>query len=466
MQNKQELIDLLKPFNQSHLLKYWDELDDNQKSKLAAQIRGVDWAKVSGWAAAAAAGGGLEIPFERLVPAKYHALTPATADEKAFQEKAIAHGKELLHAGKVAAFTVAGGQGTRLGYDAPKGTYPVTVVKHKSLFQLFAEGILRSQEKYGCTIPWYIMTSVVNDAATRAFFAENGYFGLDPANVKMFSQGMLPAIAPDGKALLAAKDSLALSPNGHGGSFAALVDSGAVADMEQRGITILSYWQVDNPLICVADPLFIGLHDLTASDMSSRALIKRDPMEKLGHFCYLDGRLVIVEYSDMPENLLYQKDADGKLTYRAGSPAMHVISRDFIKRIATSSKDFTPHVAHKKVPFINDDGALVKPAEPNAIKLEFFLFDALPLANNPLILETERAEQFAPIKNATGDDSPDSCRAALNARAHNWLAKAGVAVSDGLTIELSPRSFVDAEDIAANRAKFEGLPADGTVYVE
>jgi UDP-N-acetylglucosamine/UDP-N-acetylgalactosamine diphosphorylase len=282
----------------------------------------------------------------------------------------------------------------------------------------------------------------------------------------MFSQGMLPAIAPDGKALLAAKDSLALSPNGHGGSFAALVDSGAIADMERRGITILSYWQVDNPLICVADPLFIGLHDLTGSDMSSRALIKREPLEKLGHFCYLDGKLVIVEYSDMPESLLYQKDADGKLTYRAGSPAMHVISRDFIKRIATSSADFTPHVAHKKVPFVNEDGVSVKPDEPNAIKLEFFLFDALPLAHNPLILEVERAEQFAPVKNAEGNDSPDSCRAALNARAHKWLAQAGVAVPDNLTIELSPRTFVDSEDVAANRAKFNGLPADGVVYVE
>ncbi|MBP5639239.1 MAG: UDPGP type 1 family protein [Victivallales bacterium] len=466
MSTKQELLDYLNPFNQTHLLKYWDELSDGQRISLEKQIRGINWQKVSAWAAAAAAGKGPEIPFERLVPAKYHSLKPSDAEDKAFQDKAREHGKELLRAGKVAAFTVAGGQGTRLGYDAPKGTYPVTIIKHKSLFQLFAEAILRSQEKYGCTIPWYIMTSVVNDEATRAFFHEHGYFGLKPENVMMFSQGMLPAIAPDGKALLAAKDSLALSPNGHGGSFAALYDSGAIADMEKRGITILSYWQVDNPLICVTDPLFIGLHDLTGSDMSSRALIKRDPMEKLGHFCYLDGKLVIVEYSDMPMALLQQKDADGQLTYRAGSPAMHVISRDFIRNIAEGNTDFVPHVAHKKVPCLNEEGIVIKPDSPNAIKLEFFLFDALPLAKNPLILEVERAEQFAPVKNAEGDDSPASCRAALNARAHRWLAEAGISVPENAVIELSPRTFADAEDVAANSGKFSGIRADETVYVE
>lgn len=466
MPAKQELIDFLTPFGQTHLLRFWDDLTPAQQDAFAQQLRAVNWQKVTAWAQAAAAGNGPAIPFDKLIPAKYHALTPESAEDQTLQKQAFNHGEELLRQGKVAAFTVAGGQGTRLGYDAPKGTYPVTVIKHKSLFQLFAEALLRNQQKYGTVIPWYIMTSRINDAATRDFFSKNNYFGLDPHNVMLFAQGTLPAIAPDGKALLADKDSLALSPNGHGGSFAALYDSGALDDMQKRGVTILSYWQVDNPLIKVMDPLFIGLHDLTHSDMSSRAFIKRDPKEKLGHFCLLDGRLVIVEYSDMPDNLLYQTDPDGKLSFRAGSPAMHVLSRDFIRHIATTDTGFVPHVAHKKVPYIDDQGTLVKPEAPNAIKLEFFLFDALPLANNPLILEADRAEQFAPVKNATGEDSPDSCRAALNARAQNWMRLAGLNVPQDLTIELSPKSFIGPDDVAAQKDKFAGLKDHDTVYIE
>lgn len=466
MSSKQELLSFLEPFNQSHLLRFWDELTDAQQMAFEKQIRNVNWAKVSAWAKAAAEGNGPDIPFERLTPAKYQALRPTDKAGQDYIRTATAHGEQLLREGKVAGFTVAGGQGTRLGYDAPKGTYPVTVVKQKSLFQLFAESILRNQVKYNTVIPWYIMTSQINDAATRAFFQEHAYFGLDPKQVMLFPQGTLPAIAPDGKALLADKDSLALSPNGHGGSFAALHDSGALDDMEKRGVSILSYWQVDNPLIKTMDPLFIGLHDLTKSEMSSRALIKRDPMEKLGHFCILDGKMVIVEYSDMPNDLLQLKDEDGKLTYRAGSPAMHVISRDFIRRVATTDTQFMPHVAHKKVPYIDEQGTPIAPDKPNAIKLEFFLFDALPLAANPLILETERAEQFAPVKNPTGEDSPDSCRAALNERAHAWIKEAGLTVPDSTIIELSPKSFVEPDDIAEQAAKFADIQPDTTVYIE
>ncbi len=466
MPTKQELLDVLAPFDQTHLLRFWDELTPERQQAFAEQLKAVNWQKVTAWAKDAAAGNGPDIPFDQLVPAQYVSLNPASDDERARLQQATAHGVELLKAGKVAGFTVAGGQGTRLGYDAPKGTYPVSELQHKSLFQLFAESILRNQQKYGCVIPWYIMTSKINDQATRAFFAEHNYFGLDPKNVMLFAQGTLPAIAPDGHALLADKDSLALSPNGHGGSFAALLDSGALDDMERRGVTILSYWQVDNPLIKTMDPLFIGLHDLSGSDMSSRALIKRDPMEKLGHFCLLDGKLVIVEYSDMPNDLLQKKDADGQLTFRAGSPAMHVISRDFIRHVATGNAGFTPHVAHKKVPYINDQGELVKPDAPNAIKLEFFLFDALPLAHNPLILEASRDEQFAPVKNAQGDDSPDSCRAALNARAHKWLAQAGITAPADTIIELSPRAFVDAQDVAERRELFADLKPGTSRYFE
>jgi len=394
----------------------------------------------------------LPIAFDQLQPAPYTPLEPATAADKGYQATCRERGQNLLKGGKLAGFTVAGGQGTRLGYDGPKGTFAFTALRKATLFQFFAESILRYQEKFSCALPWYIMTSPANDQATRKFFTKQKYFGLSPDNLMFFTQGTLPAFDLEGKAILSAPDSLALSANGHGGSFAALKDSGALEDMQRRGVSILSYWQVDNPLVKLFDPLFIGMHDLTGSEMSSRALIKRDPMEKLGHFCRLDKRTIIVEYSDMPEKLLYETDASGMLRYRAGSPAIHLLSCEFIQRLTNGSLDFQPHRALKKVPFVDDSGLEQNPSQPNAIKLEFFLFDALPLAKNPLIFAADRREQFAPIKNASGADSAESCRAALLERCANWFDQAGKPFprkSDGspdAIVEISPRRCVDTED--------------------
>ena len=447
MTDKETLLKMLEPYGQAHILRYWDELNEQQREQLAGQIMEIDWPTVTRWAQEALKGESAPIPFDKLTPAPYHALVPETEEEAAFQKKAYEHGVELLKAGKVAGFTVAGGQGTRLGYNGPKGTFEVSPAANKSLFQIFAESLLRNQAKYGCKLSWYIMTSKINDAATRAFFEAKNYFGLEKEQVMMFTQATLPAFDMDGKALLAAKDSLALSPNGHGGSFAALRDSGALADMRKKGVTILSYWQVDNPLIKTMDPLFIGMHDLTKSDMSSRALIKRDYAEKLGHFCILDDKMIIVEYSDMPVELAKLEDAPGRLAYRAGSPAMHVLSVDFIDRITSGKLEFNPHRANKKVPFVDENGTVVSPQTPNAIKLEFFLFDALPLAKNPLVLEASREEQFAPVKNSDGEDSPASCRAAYLARGRKWLRAAGVVLPEGMEVELSTKSFVDEQDV-------------------
>ncbi len=468
---KDELLSILEPVGQEHILRYFDELDDSGRQKLSSQIKSIDWPKVMKWTKEAGEGLSADA-LASVIPAPYKPEVPETADDKALYEKAIKRGVELLKNGKVAAFTVAGGQGTRLGYNGPKGTYPVSAVKHKSLFQIFAEGILRNQKKYGKTIPWYIMTSVINDAPTRAFFMEHNFFGLDASQVMFFTQGMLPAFdLSTGKALLESKDSLALSPNGHGGSFQALHDSGALKDMLAKGITTLSYWQVDNPMIRQFDPLFIGLHDISGSEMSSRALIKRDAKEKLGHFCLSDGKLIIIEYSDMPDSLLYRTDADGRLSFRAGSPAIHVLSTSFIKRITDGTLSLKPHRAEKKVPHLDENGTCVKPESPNALKLEFFLFDALPLANSPLILEGNREEEFAPVKNPEGQDSPDSSRAAMNARAARWMDAAGIPFprkADGTpdaTVELSPAIFGSAEDVKANAGMFPSIKAGDLVYI-
>ena len=445
---KTELEEILKPVGQEHLLRFWDELSESEQKGFTEELKSVKWPKVCMSVREVLQNKNKSIPFEKLRPAPYVSLN-AKPD---YLAQCKERGEKLLSEGKVAGFTVAGGQGTRLGYSGPKGTYCFTELGHKSLFQVFAEGILRHQEKCGHVLPWYIMTSSMNDQATRDFFVEHQYFGLEPANVTFFSQGMLPAFDLNGKAILRTKSSLAFSANGHGGSFAALHDSGALADMKKRGVEILSYWQVDNALVNQFDATFIGMHSITESEMSSRALIKRSPLEKLGHFCMLDDKMIIVEYSDMPENLLYQQDKNELLSYRAGSPAIHILNCEFIERLTNGVLDFKLHRALKKVPFVDAEGVEHKPDKPNAIKLESFLFDALPLAKNPLVFEGNRAEQFAPIKNAEGEDSPESCRKAMQERAIAWYEQTERTFpryddgSPAAVIELSPKRAVDAED--------------------
>lgn len=452
--SRQDLEHLLAPYGQEHLLRFWDQLTESERERLAAQILSIDWPQVIKWSHdALSETGPTAIPFERLTPAPYVSLQPKNGQEAERLRQATEAGEALLRAGKVACFTVAGGQGTRLGFDAPKGTYCFSPLRNKSLFQYFAEAIQRNQDKYSTILPWYIMTSPANHDDTMRYFEHNQYFGLSAENVRFFIQGTLPGFSLDGKVLMASQSSLALFANGHGGTFAALRDSGILDDLEARGVEYLSYWQVDNPMVTVCDPLFIGLHHLTGSEMSSRCLVKRDAMEKLGHFTLLDGRLMIVEYSDMPKELLERRDDDGQLTFRPGSPAIHILSREFIRRLTQGTFALKPHRANKKIQYVNETGCLVTPDAPNGVKLEFFIFDALPLAQHPLILEADRTEEFAAIKNATGNDSPQSCREALLERTTRWLEAAGVQIprdatgKPGATVEISLRRAVCAADV-------------------
>ena len=380
-------------------------------------------------------------------PASYFPLAPENAEQKTLYDKAFKHGEVLIRNGRTAAFTVAGGQGTRLGYDGPKGTLPVSPVKKKPLFQLFAEQILGISKQYEVTIPWYIMCSPLNLEATTAHFEKNNYYGLGKENVKFFAQGVMPATDFEGNLLRASQDSLALSPNGHGGSLKALIDSGSVADMAKRGIEHVSYFQVDNPLVSTINPLFIGLHDLQQSDMSSRSLTKTGPFEKLGNFVSIGDRITIIEYSDLPEEKALEKEDDGRIKYRAGSPAIHILRRDFIEQFASGEIKLPYHRAEKKVSYIDDNGNLINPDEPNAVKFETFVFDALPLAKNPLILEAERLEEFSPVKNMKGVDSLESSQSDQSKRARRWIEKAGYTVNEESTVEISPRTFPSTHDL-------------------
>jgi UDP-N-acetylglucosamine/UDP-N-acetylgalactosamine diphosphorylase len=357
--------------------------------------------------------------------------------------------------GKVGAFLVAGGQGTRLGYDGPKGEFPVTPIRQKPLFQVFAEQILAWSREAGRAVPWYVMTSEQNDAATRSFFERNRHFGLDAANVFFFQQGMMPAFSMDGRLLLGEKDSLALSPDGHGGSLRALDKSGALADMRKRGVEHLSYFQVDNPLVHAIDPLFIGLHDLTGSEMSSKTIPKAHPLEKVGNFVVGDGLLQVIEYSDLPEELAKQTNPNGSLRFNAGSIAIHALRVSFVERLNAGGQLRLPwHRAEKKVPHVDEKGTAVRPEIPNAVKLEQFVFDAIPLARNAIVYTTDRAEEFSPVKNAQGDDSPATSRRDQIRRAAEWLERAGCDVPRKLSepdclLEISPLFALSAEQVKA-----------------
>lgn len=449
---------------QTQVLSYFEELAPAAQAQLSAQLEAIDWADLKEAVDKNIINFSSDAPTEDFCPASYWPLKAENAEQEELYAKAQKLGEEALKAQKVAAFTVAGGQGTRLGYDGPKGTLPVSAIKNKTLFNCFADAILGSQEEFSTIIPWYIMTSPINHDATVASFEANNYFGLDSKNVKFFTQGVMPAFSLEGKMLLQDKDSLALSPNGHGGSLKALIDSGALADMKERGVEQLSYFQVDNALVKIADPLFIGLHIEKASDMSSRSLTKTGPFEKLGNFVMMGDKMTIVEYSDLAEEKALEKDSEGRIKYRAGSPAIHMLRVDFLEQFAESTLKLPYHRASKKVPCLDAAGQKITPEEPNALKLEMFIFDALPLAKNPLILEADRDEQFSAVKNKTGVDSLESMQADSIAKDIRSLKAIGIQVEDGVKVELSLKAYPSAAVLEAKKADFPAVLKAGQDY--
>ena len=450
---KQKFIDA----GQAHVFKYFDSLTDEEKSALLAQLEQVDldelkslndellFSKTESTA----------IDFTKLQPAEYAPL-PADKISDAKWQEAKKIGEDAIKAGRLGAFVVAGGQGTRLGFNAPKGLYKVTPVKQKSLFQVFAEKILSASKKYGVSIPWLVMTSHINDAPTRAFFEENNFFGLNKNDVIFFKQGLMPAVDYNGKIIMESKSKIAMTPDGHGGCLRGMCRSGAIDELKKRGVDCISYFQVDNPLVNIIDPYFVGFHILGKSEMSSKMIAKAYALEKVGHFCTLDGKLTVVEYSDLPNEYQEMVDENGKLKFIAGSVAIHILDRNFVEKLGGGASDtkLPFHRADKKIPYIDENGNAVKPEKPNGIKFEMFVFDALPMANSPIIIEGFRGDEFSPVKNAEGLDSPLTCKNHQKMQVARWLDKLGVKVAvdeNGVPtddIEVSPLFASNEEDFA------------------
>lgn len=443
------LLSLLENLGQRHLVAHAVSLPADAQARLLAQLRALPLEQLPAL---------VEQACSPSAPAPDPArLAPPVSHPEAVPPEAVAAGEALIEAGRVAALVVAGGQGTRLGRDGPKGALPATPITGTSLFGLFAAQLRAVRQRHGVAVPWYVMTSPENDARTRQFFKEHQFFGLDPADVVMFAQGELPTFDLAGRLLLAAADTPATHPDGHGGSLMALRRSGALDDLVRRGIEHLSYFQIDNPATRVLDPGFIGLHAQGAGssgEMSSKVVVKTDPAERVGVFAQHGARLEVIEYSDLPAHLAALRTPDGRLAFRAGNVAVHLFGVEFLTRVAEAQLPL--HRARKVATcFDVSTGQVVEPTQPNALKLERFIFDALAGVQRPLLLEVDRVEAFAPIKNAQGVDSPASSRALQLERAARWLEAAGVEVPRGAegapdcVIEIRPETALCAADLRA-----------------
>jgi UDP-N-acetylglucosamine/UDP-N-acetylgalactosamine diphosphorylase len=449
--DKQALLALLRPAGQEHLVAFWDELSLPQRRQLASQIRAIDWDVLRQLQAQR----GKETAKEDYADLAARASSPPAirldGSGSISRKEAIARGEQVLLRGEVGMILVAGGLGTRLGFDQPKGMLPIGPLSGRCLFQVLIDRLRAMARRYGVPIPLYLMTSPATDAATRDFFREHGNFGLPHDELRFFCQSTMWALDDRWeKILLEAPDSLFLGPDGHGGMLKALAQSGALADARRRGIGYLFYGQVDNPLLTVCDPHLIGCHILARSQMTTQVARKRDPLEKVGNVVAVDGRVHIIEYSDLPESAARQTNPDGSLKLWAGNLAVHVFDVEFLEAAAADPDALPFHVAHKKVACLDASGHRIEPDRPNAIRFERFIFDLLPRAENALVVEADPSEAFAPVKNAEREpfDTPTSAKAAMVALDRRRLQSAGMVVAPAIAVEINPLWALDAEEIA------------------
>jgi UDP-N-acetylglucosamine/UDP-N-acetylgalactosamine diphosphorylase len=430
---------------QEHVLRFADRLTEARLARFLDQLDALDVDRVARLFRSVAVGAAAR---PTLQPCELIEL--GEGEEHRRRDRAARQvGEEALAAGHVAAFMLAGGQGSRLGFEGPKGRFPVGPLTSRSLFAYHAHRVLAVSRRYDAPAPLYVLTSEANQQSTQAAFEEAGWFGLQRDQVTFLAQGMLPAVDPQGRLLLADEGSLFMSPDGHGGSLRALQRSGALDEMASRGVCQVFSFQVDNPLAPVLDPVFVGHHLLGRAEMSSKVVAKTDAREKVGVVARIDGRVGVIEYSDLAPELAAARDEQGRLRYRAGNIAIHVFETDFVRRLLSRGVELPVHRAEKIVPCLDEQGRPVRPDRPNAVKMELFIFDALSHAERVVTQEVRREDEFAPVKNAEGPDSPATARAALVAQGKRWMALAGLPVPSG-PVEVGPLFALDEAEFAAN----------------
>ena len=404
--NMEEIERKLKRYGQEHLLNYYNKLEEGSlKNKFFSQLEKIDFGLIDN----------LYRNMDKEKKSESSDIEPIEYWDKEtlggkydFYEDI---GKKAICEGKLAAVTMAGGQGTRLGHDGPKGTFDIGLDSHKCLFELLCDGLKESGKKYGVTIPWFIMTSRENNEQTIEFFKKNKYFGYEK-NVYFFTQGELPMVDTEGKILIGENGLIKEAADGHGGVYESLVKSGMLEKMKELGIEWVFIGGVDNCLVKMVDPILMGLAIYKGVTAAGKSVVKANPKEKVGAFCKKNGRPNVIEYSEISDEMAEARDSSGELLYGESHILCNLFNISAIERMGTNPLPY--HAAFKKATYIDENGNKIVPDSPNAYKFEAFLFDAFGDLDDMVILRVKREEEFAPVKNATGVDSPETARELYN----------------------------------------------------
>jgi UDP-N-acetylglucosamine/UDP-N-acetylgalactosamine diphosphorylase len=446
--SEKQIRDAWSARGQEQLFQHWGTRSAEMKQRLFSDLAAVDpmqLGKLQARLQEPVSG----LPAEDPIPAPYFPLGQIVS-AAGIQEI----GEDLIRRGKTAVLTVAGGQGSRLGFDGPKGMFPISPIRKLTLFALHAEKLLAARRWYGAQIPWLVMTSPANRKETEEYFRRENWFGLGSSSILFFSQEMFPTLSTNGRLLLAPDGGLLFNPNGHGGVINALRNTGVLQEARDRGVEELFYFQVDNPLVRSPDPLFLGFHRSEESQMSSKVIEKAYPEEKLGVIALVGGRPCVIEYSDLDNRFMRATGPDGKLLFSHGSIAIHVLNVDFLFGEPLS---LPLHIARKRVKTLKPIAGGTEIGEEDAVKMETFIFDAISLAGKAIFFETTRTEEFAPLKNREGVDSIETCIRGQVEKAAHWLTSCGVEVpqdSSGASlhaIEISALFAWDSRVLAAKR---------------
>lgn len=463
MSSLEEIKNNLHKHNQQHLLKFYEDLDEDQHGLFLKHLSTIDYEEKNMLFEKAMDSLNSEVKKldEYMKPIPQNQFESAETTDEDQLIKYYVRGLEKISKNQVGVLLMAGGQGTRLGVTYPKGMYCVDLPSKKTLFQIQAERIIRLQnlakEKYGneSVITWYIMTSGPTKEPTATFLEQNNYFNLKRENVVIFQQGLLPCFNFNGKIILEEKNKIALAPDGNGGIYRALHDSKVLDDMDRRGILYVHAHSVDNILIKVADPTFIGYCSYKGADCGVKVVQKAGPSEAVGVVCMVEDEFQVVEYSEITEETASRTDDKGKLVFNAGNICNHFFTTEFLKRVA--HEDLKLHVAKKKISYINEKGEKIKPTEPNGIKIEKFVFDVFKYSKNFVTWEVSRQSEFSALKNADDakKDCPSTAKNDLLKLHKEYITKMG-GIVEGEEVEISPlRSYAgeNLEDVKGETFK-------------
>lgn len=394
--------ELLTENHQEHLLKYIDNANEEQRKNLINQIENLDFNRINSL---------YKISTDENTIAKSKIEHINYTDKYKLSKDKFEYltdiGEDVIKNNQYAVVTMAGGQGTRLGHKGPKGTFLLNVSpKPMYLFEILATNLIKANKKYGITLNWYIMTSTENDDQTEKFFEEHNYFNYPKESIKFFKQGNLPLIKEDGKLLVDENYNIKLAADGNGCIYKAMSEDGILNDMNQKGIKWVFIGSVDNALLNMVDPVLLGLTISDKNEIGSKSVVKNNPHEKVGVFCKKNNVPAVIEYSELPESMAEETDEDGELLFGESHIMCNLYSINALEKI--SKKTLPYHSAHKKASYLMENGKMFEATEPNAYKYEAFIFDGFNFFDNISILRGKREVDFAPIKNATGNDSPET----------------------------------------------------------